>query len=95
MTASWLRVVAVFHCQHPTADAIGWRLNGTTLLGSTLDGVIATSTSTASGILNTLNISALPHYNQTKVECVAYFDDSPTMDSDVVNLTIQGVKNLL
>ena len=86
-----LGVEAVFHCQYPTADAIGWRLNGTTLLGSTLDGVIATSTSTAGGILNTLSISALPHYNLTRVECVAYFDDTPTMDSEVVNLIIQGV----
>ena len=53
-------VAAVFHCQHATADAIGWRLNGTTLLGSTLDGVAATTSSVADGILNTLITLALP-----------------------------------
>ena len=89
------RVVAKFYCQHPTADAIGWRLNGTTLLGSTLDGVVATTNSEADEIINTLTVLALPYYNQTEVECVAYFDDgSPTMHSDVVNLTIQGVKEI-
>ena len=93
MTPSDLVVAqAVFCCQRPTANAIGWRLNGTTLLASTLDGVVATSTSTARGIFNILTISALPHYNQTRVECVAvYFEGSLITDSDVVNLTIQGV----
>ena len=85
-----LGMAAVFRCQHPTADAIGWRFNGTTLFGSTLDGVTATTTFVADRIINKLIVSALPYYNQTEVECVAYFDDSPTMHSDVVDLTIQG-----
>ena len=90
-----VRIEAKFFCQHPLADAIGWRFNGTTILGSTLNGVTTMTTSVPGVVLNVLTIlSALPHYNQTEVECVAYFDDSPTMHSDVVNLTIQGVKEI-
>ena len=43
---------------------------------------------------STLTILALLHYNLTQVECIAYFDDSPTMHTDVVDLTIiQGVED--
>ena len=82
---------AIFHCQHPTAVAVTWRLNGTTLLNSILGGVFATSVSAAGGIFNSLTITAYSSYNQTQIECVAYFDDSPIADTDPVNLTIQGI----
>ena len=65
---------AGFNCQHSTADAIGWRLNGTTFLDKSLEGVSASSTSLAGGVLNTLTIVAHPEYNQTRIGCVAFFD---------------------
>ena len=88
-------VEAIFHCQHPTADAISWRLNGTALLDSLLDDVIATSASAAGGIRNTLTITAHSKYNQTRVQCVAYSDDLTIMNTDAVNLTVQGVYTLI
>ena len=51
---------AVFNCQHSTAHAIGWRLNGIPLLDSSFVGVEARSTSLPGGVLNTLTIEALP-----------------------------------
>ena len=85
-------VEAVFHCQHPTADAIGWRLNGTTFFDSSWDDVFVAITSIAGGIVNTLTILALSHYNKTQVECMAlYFDGYPNMVSITGNLIVQGL----
>ena len=84
--------IARFDCQHSTADAIGWRLNGTTFLDRSLQGVSASSTSLAGGVLNTLTIVALPDYNQTSIECVAFFDTgSPIEVTDIIMLTVQGL----
>ena len=83
---------ARFVCQHSTADAIGWRLNGTTFLDRSLEGVSASSASLAGGVLNTLTIVAHPEYNQTRIGCVAFFDTgSPIEVTDTVVLIIQGL----
>ena len=83
---------AGFNCQHSTADAIGWRLNGTTFLDRSLEGVSASSASLAGGVLNTLTIVAHPEYNQTRIGCVAFFDTgSPIEVTDTVVLIIQGL----
>ena len=84
-------VEAEFTCQHPMAHSIGWKLNGRGLLGSSFENVSAVTISVSNGILNTLTIAALSQYNLTQVECVAlFFDGSEIMESDVVNLNIQG-----
>ena len=82
---------AVFNCQHSTAHSIGWRLNGTPFLDTSLVGVEARSTALPGGVLNTLTIVALPGFNLTNIECVAtFFDDSPSEATEPVTLTIQG-----
>ena len=87
--------VATFHCQHSTADVIGWRLNDTALNGhdSSFVRSVASSTSHSDGVIRyTLTIAALPEYNQTEIECVALFlDGSPVEYTDTVILTIQGL----
>ena len=85
-------MAAIFICQHPTANAIGWRLDGKPLLNSHLDNVSAVTTSVTGSIQNILTIVANPQYNLTEVECVAlYFDGSPFMNPGVVTMTIQGL----
>ena len=81
---------AVFNCQHATAHAIGWRLNGIPLLDTNFVGVVARSTSFPSGVQNTLTIEARLEYNLTRVECVAFFGDSIPETTEAVVLKIQG-----
>ena len=85
---------AVFNCEHSTAHAIGWRLNGIPLLDTSLVGVDARSTSLPGGVLNTLTIEALPEYNLTRIECIAFFGDSSPENTEAVTLTIQGEAGL-
>ena len=58
---------AVFHCEHLSADAIFWRINGTSLTDLTdlhADFI---------GSYNTLTVTARPDYNATVVQCVIFF----------------------
>ena len=82
---------AVFNCEHSTAHAIGWRLNDVPLLDTSLEGIEARSTSLPGGVLNTLTVEARPEYNMTRIECVAFFDDSLSENTVAVTLIIQGI----
>ena len=79
-------VVATFLCQHPQADNINWRLNGTGLnrLNPRPSGI------RVGEIGDLLNITALSGYNNTEVRCVALLLNGTTELSSPVYLTVQG-----
>ena len=84
----------MFRCRHPTAEIIGWDINGTALgqLRS-LQNISSGSHSTADGVVHTLTILALEAYNNTEVSCVAAFFDSqyPVERTSNVVLVVQGM----
>ena len=59
---------AVFRCEHRSAAAIFWRINGTTLSSLTdLSGDFNDD------IIHNLTVTALTKYNNTSIQCVALF----------------------
>ena len=74
---------AVFRCRHPTADIIGWRVNGSSVgQNHPTDITPGTTRDDDGNLVNTLTIIARPEYNGTEVQCVALFrDGSPTVTS--------------
>ena len=78
--------VAVFPCQHPTADGIAWRINGSALWYFP-EGV---NTNQNSDGVFSLTIIALSKYNQTVIECVALFINFPSQETNPVIMMIQG-----
>ena len=76
----------VFYCEHRFADAIFWRINGTTLsslpeLNNDFNG----------DILGQLTVPALSMYNNTLIQCVAVFDsDNSQLATAFAILKIQG-----
>ena len=66
-----------FLCQHPTADGIGWKINGTILNSISLPNITVTSNPVPDGdVLYRLVITAYEMYNMTSFICVATFLDS-------------------
>ena len=61
--------MAVFQCQHSTADVIVWNINGS-YLRDIPDAVFQTI---GHGSTYYLTVVGCPEYNQTVVECVAVF----------------------
>ena len=61
--------VAVFHCEHSTADSVVWKINGTNSDNLPDSGSVVNETNI--GRSHTLSIRATPQYNATRVECVA------------------------
>ena len=61
--------VAVFHCEHSTADSIVWKINGANSNNLPYSGSVVNET--AIGRSHTLSIRATPQYNATRIECVA------------------------
>jgi hypothetical protein len=83
---------ATFHCQHPLADGIGWRVNGIPLNVATLQNVSAASVGTPNGATPTLSIGTLLVYNGITIECIAtFFDGSLPQFTVPVALLIQGI----
>ena len=82
--------IATFQCQHQHADVITWHLNGTSINRAGLGLVYSSVQFNGSVITYTLSIGALIKYNQTTVECVALFFESPPQMSQAVMLLIQG-----
>ena len=80
---------AAFQCNHISADVIGWRINGIPLGSEGLQGVNIESNTEMGG--QTLNINAIPAYNNSIIECIATFVDGrpPEFASSVI-LNIQG-----
>ena len=78
--------VAVFQCQHPNAHSIDWKINGSFLQ----DFPHGFSTVRNDGIFS-LNIKALAEYNPIVIQCVAFFTDSPSEESEQSLMMIQGI----
>ena len=88
---------AQFTCKHSTADTIAWRVNDTslrnlpdfpaTIIISEFNGTLASN----------LSIEAHLEYNETRVDCLAFFFYLPgvTESSPTVTLRIQGILFLL
>ena len=78
---------AKFRCWHPTADAIGWRVNNLPsrdFPDSTLGSINDKGT-----MVNTLTIPARSEYNETEVVCLATFiNGSPAEVTPSVKLII-------
>ena len=67
---------ATFRCQHPTADTIRWRVNGSLVGRSTPPDIAPQTIRKDNGnLVGTLSITARPEYNRTMVVGVARFDD--------------------
>ena len=65
--------LAVFHCQHPDAFRVDWRLNGTLLEVSNFPPTISANSRSlpdGSGYLHSLTIRALTTNNNTIFDCV-------------------------
>ena len=60
---------AVFRCEHRSADAIFWRINGTSL--SSLPDL---SDDFIDETITQLTVTSLAKYNNTLIQCVALFD---------------------
>ena len=82
--------VAVYRCQNPYADSVGWKLNGARFVAGSLEGVRSNTVTMANGILYTLSITGVPEYNETVIVCQAFFLDNLTRHTDPVTLLIQG-----
>ena len=78
--------VAVFQCQHPNAHGINWKINDSILQ----DFPNGFSTYRNDGVFS-LNIKGLTEYNQTVIQCVAFFIDSPSQESEQSLMMIQGI----
>lgn len=81
-----VNTVAVFQCQHPNAHGINWKINGS-ILQDLPEGF---STDRSDDRVFSLNIEALAKYNQTVIQCVAFFLDSPSEESEQSLMMIQG-----
>ena len=87
-------VPALFHCsvyaeqsQISNILSIDWRVNGTSLAQKHRPNITVNSIINISVFLSVLRILALPQYNGTVAQCVAF----PTRDvSDNVTLLVQG-----
>ena len=79
--------VAIFQCQHPTADGINWRINGSALR-DLLEGF---STDRNYDGVFTLTITGLPEYNYAVIKCVALFSNYPSEETDPAKMVIQGI----
>ena len=83
--------MAEFNCSHPTADYIGWTVNGTSVNINSTN--VTTSTISLGGQSKyILLVGAIPTYNGTIVICVAAFttNNCPSQQSDPAVLLIQG-----
>ena len=79
---------AIFHCNHISADVIGWRVNGIPLGSNGLQGI---NLEINSGV-PTLKISAIPAYNNSLIKCIATFINGKLPElAPTVMLTIQGI----
>ena len=78
---------AVFRCEHRSADATFWRINGTTLSSRTeLYNYFNDDT------VSQLIVTALTKYNNTLIQCVAVFvsDNNQPETTAPAILKIQG-----
>ena len=72
---------AMFMCQSNDAQGFGWRVNGTSEIAANFAITIVMR-------ISTITIPALPEYNGTLVQCVAF--GNTNVESENVTMTIQG-----
>ena len=77
-----------FRCRHPSADAIVWRINSTSLnmLPDSLHNLLYLQDSG-----QTLTVFANPQLNMSSIQCVAVFIGGAGIPASPVTLEIQGV----
>ena len=86
---------AEFRCRHPTADYIGWTVNGTSVnVNSTNISTISMPVPSGQSPRYILIVGAIPIYSGTIVICVARFttnmNSCPSQQSEPAVLLIQG-----
>ena len=90
-------VPALFHCsvyaeQSSNILSIEWKVNGTSLVQNPRPNITVNSIINISVFLSVLRILALPQYNGTVAQCVAF----PTRDESYnVTLLVQGLRSIL
>ena len=91
-TTVFLNQPAVFTCETRGGITL-WRVNGTQreLLLPILPDLVLSGEGTA---VQTLTIPARAQYNGTRVQCLSVIYGGPSMESDNVTLTIQGISSL-
>ena len=84
--------IAVFFCQHNTAEIITWLVNDTTLSNIAASNITECTSSIPNGPpLHTLKIATEREYNMTEVVCLALFlDGSRAERTTPVDLILQG-----
>ena len=87
---------AIFHCKYPTAENIGWRVNGISLGLLRHMGITACTNLRLDGmVIDRLKIEVDPDNSGITVECVALFIDQPAIISEPATLTIQGMQYIV
>ena len=77
---------AIFRCEHRSAVAIFWTINGTALSSHP-----ELNNDFNDDIINNLIVTALTKYNNTLIQCVALFDsDNSQPETAPAILKIQG-----
>ena len=78
---------AVFRCEHRSAPATFWRINGTAL--SSRPELNDVFNDENIGRFHTLTVTALPEYNTTVVQCVALFDSDNSQPETTAPAVLQ------
>ena len=83
--------IAVFFCQHDTAQIITWQVNETMLSNIDASNITACTSPIPNGpLLHTLKIPSERQYNNTEIVCLALFLDGSQTGTPAVYLTLQG-----
>lgn len=76
-----------FECQHINADNIGWRINGSSISHYSTPDIV----SSTNDVGKTLSIIARSQYNESRIECIAFFFDGRLPQTSIaVKLIVQG-----
>ena len=82
---------AVFRCRHPTADFIGWIVNGSSVGTNPPPDVFVSTVQDDNGnTVHTLTIVGRPDYNGTTVVCEAFYRDTRPIELSPEAL-LQGI----
>jgi hypothetical protein len=80
--------ISSFECRYPSATFITWTINDTSLSNYATPDIV----SHINGLMHTLNITAHPVYNTSRVQCVAIFlNEQQSQVSPTAELIIQGL----
>ena len=82
---------ALFFCRHDAAEGYKWSVNNVpiTIIGSPNISAHLIAAIDNGALISRLTITALPEYNESDVECVAFIENGRS-NTQPVTLTIQG-----